>query len=91
MQPVEHSPSVGFAESFNRKWQYFLDKTSPHVLLRWLISFIVFSTYVLRVYLLNGWYIVTYGLGIFILNQLIGFLSPQVTNSYSLSSKPSSC
>lgn len=34
--------------------------------------------YALRVYLVNGWYIVTYGLGIFLLNNLIGFLSPQV-------------
>ena len=33
--------------------------------------------YVLRVWIINGWYIVTYGLGIYILNLLIGFLSPQ--------------
>ena len=34
--------------------------------------------YLLRVYYLNGWYIVTYGLGIYLLNLFIGFLSPQV-------------
>ena len=33
--------------------------------------------YCLRVYLINGWYIITYGLGIYVLNLLIGFLSPQ--------------
>ena len=27
---------------------------------------------------MEGWFIVTYGLGIFLLNNLIGFLSPQV-------------
>ena len=32
----------------------------------------------LRVYLVNGWYIVTYGLGIYLLNLFIGFLSPQI-------------
>jgi hypothetical protein len=32
--------------------------------------------YALRVYLLSGFYIVTYGLGIFLLNLFIGFLSP---------------
>merc|ERR1719192_1812076 len=32
--------------------------------------------YGVRVYLLQGYYIVTYGLGIFILNLFIGFLSP---------------
>ena len=33
--------------------------------------------YLLRVWLINGWYIITYGLGIYLLNSLIGFLSPQ--------------
>ena len=33
--------------------------------------------YTLRVYMLQGWYIVTYGLGIYLLNLFIGFLSPQ--------------
>ncbi|KAF4357260.1 hypothetical protein F8388_002768 [Cannabis sativa] len=32
----------------------------------------------LRVYYLQGFYIVSYGLGIYILNLLIGFLSPKV-------------
>ena len=36
-----------------------------------------FFIYCLRVYVVNGWYIVTYALGIYLLNQLIGFLSPQ--------------
>ena len=34
--------------------------------------------YCIRVYLINGWYIITYGLGIYVLNLLIGFLSPQM-------------
>lgn len=28
--------------------------------------------------LMTGWYIITYGLGIYVLNLLIGFLSPQL-------------
>ena len=36
------------------------------------------ALYAIRVYLVNGWFIVTYGLGIFLLNNFIGFLSPQV-------------
>ena len=31
-----------------------------------------------RVGRLAGWYIITYGLGIYVLNLLIGFLSPQL-------------
>ena len=34
--------------------------------------------YTARVFALKGFYIVTYGLGIYMLNLLIGFLSPQV-------------
>lgn len=70
--------TVGFAEGFSRKYQYIMDKSSPHVLYRWILFTVVFILYVTRVYFLNGWFIVSYGLGIYMLNQLIGFLSPQV-------------
>ena len=38
----------------------------------------MFLVYMLRVWMLQGWYIVTYGLGIHILNLFIGFITPQV-------------
>ena len=61
-----------------QRYQHLLDKSTPHVLNRW-ISFIVIAfIYAVRVYFLQGFYIVSYGLGIYILNLLIGFLSPQV-------------
>jgi hypothetical protein len=34
--------------------------------------------YVVRVFSVQGFYIITYGLGIYILNLLIGFLSPRI-------------
>lgn len=66
-----------FFETSSRKWQYLLDKSSPHILPRWIAFTVVFSIYFVRVWLVNGWFIVTYGLGIYLLNQFIGFLSPQ--------------
>ena len=60
-----------------RKWQHYLDLSAPHVGPRWGVSALVVFIYCLRVYLINGWYIITYGLGIYVLNLLIGFLSPQ--------------
>eukprot|EP01036_Dinobryon_divergens_P030252 gene30252-39468_t len=75
---TEEAPSVGFLESISKKWQYLLDKSSPLVLYRWIFFLCILSTYVLRVYYVNGWFIVTYGLGIYLLNQFIGFLSPQI-------------
>jgi len=74
----EEVASVGFADSIGRKYQYVMDKLSPMVALRWLIFLVAFVLYFVRVYFLNGWFIVTYALGIYLLNQLIGFLSPQV-------------
>ena len=43
--------------------------------------------YAVRVYLINGWFIVTYGLGIYLLNNFIGFLSPQVREELFLFAK----
>ena len=65
-------------ESMKKKWQYVMDKLSPQIALRWAIFSGTFFIYFLRVYLAGAWYIVTYALGIYLLNQLIGFLSPQL-------------
>lgn len=73
-----NSSTSSLVSSMSQKWQYILDKSSPQIALRWSLFAIVMFAYMLRVYLLDGWYIVTYGLGIYLLNQLIGFLSPQV-------------
>ncbi|GFY95119.1 hypothetical protein Acr_10g0005040 [Actinidia rufa] len=59
-------------------FQFYLDKTTPHAVYRWIGTFVFASLYALRVFYVQGFYIVTYGLGIYILNLLIGFLSPLV-------------
>lgn len=63
---------------FSRKFQYYLDRSTPHTVERWLGTLAVAAIYVLRVYHVQGFYIVSYGLGIYMLNLLIGFLSPSV-------------
>ncbi|KAL0422776.1 UNVERIFIED_CONTAM: protein RER1A [Sesamum latifolium] len=62
----------------SKLFQYYLDKSTPHALYRWIGTFLLMCLYALRVYYVQGFYIVTYGLGIYILNLLIGFLSPLV-------------
>uniref|UniRef100_A0A7S0LBM4 Protein RER1 n=1 Tax=Coccolithus braarudii TaxID=221442 RepID=A0A7S0LBM4_9EUKA len=70
---------VGKLQSaITRKWQHWLDVSAPHTGARWGLSAFIVLIYCIRVYLINGWYIITYGLGIYVLNLLIGFLSPQV-------------
>ena len=74
---------AGFAAKFSSKWQYLLDNASPHITIRWIVFVGSLLLYFFRLYLANGWFIVTYGLGIF-LSQSIGFLSPQVTVTYQM-------
>ncbi|GAB5032403.1 rer1a [Nannochloropsis oceanica] len=66
------------AVSLQRKWQHILDRSTVYVGLRWVIFVVMLGLYALRVFYINGWFIVTYGLGIYLLNNFIGFLSPQM-------------
>ena len=71
-------PLAKWRNDFSRAFQYYLDRSTPHPVQRWLGTLAVAAIYVLRVYYVQGFYIVSYGLGIYILNLLIGFLSPKV-------------
>ncbi|KAK9049901.1 hypothetical protein SSX86_031132 [Deinandra increscens subsp. villosa] len=63
---------------FSRLFQFYLDKTTPHAVYRWIATAVLAVVYALRVYYVQGFYIISYGLGIYLLNLLIGFLSPLV-------------
>ncbi|GJV01693.1 RER1B-like protein [Tanacetum coccineum] len=63
---------------FTRLFQFYLDKTTPHATYRWIGTATLAVLFVLRVFYAQGFYIVAYGLGIYMLNLLIGFLSPLV-------------
>lgn len=69
---------ISGAAKLQRVTQYWLDRSTPHVGYRWIASAVVLLLYGVRVYLLQGFYIVTYALGIFNLNLLLGFISPQI-------------
>mmetsp|Transcript_33846 Transcript_33846/g.67714 ORF Transcript_33846/g.67714 Transcript_33846/m.67714 type:complete len:196 (-) Transcript_33846:135-722(-) len=71
-------PSAGaiFLHKLAMRYTTIKDSTAPHTAARWIGTAVLFLIYCIRIYLLNGWYIVTYGLGIYILNLGIGFLSP---------------
>ncbi|PKA57554.1 Protein RER1A [Apostasia shenzhenica] len=77
-----HGGGIPFISSWttaiSRRYQYFLDNATPFVLRRWVAFALVALIYLVRVALLEGFYIVSYGLGIYVLNLLIAFLSPQV-------------
>lgn len=62
--------------TWQRAFQYWLDKSTIHILPRWSIFGCLILIFSLRVYVLQGWFIVAYGLGIFLLNNFIAFLTP---------------
>lgn len=62
---------------YNQKLQQVLDKSTPHIAARWVVAALLFVLYAVRVYFVNGFYIITYALGIYMLHLFIGFLSPQ--------------
>lgn len=75
-----NSPSIlqrAFA-SFRMKYQKKLDDSVPYGMQRWVLLVLLLIAYTIRVYFLQGWYIVTYALGIYLLNLFIGFLSPRI-------------
>jgi len=74
-------PSSTFATKLSRVFQTWLDKTVPHTVIRWLFTAAFYVLYFVRVFVLKGWYIVTYALAIYHLNLFIAFLSPKVDPS----------
>ena len=64
--------------NYSRRYQALLDKTVIHLWPRWIGFFVLISVYWLRVWFAGTHHIVTYGLHIYLLNLLIGFLSPAI-------------
>ncbi|GMH23568.1 hypothetical protein Nepgr_025411 [Nepenthes gracilis] len=85
---TEPPPVIQKLQNVSRIYQYYLDKTTPHSIFRWIGTLVLAAIYGLRVFYVQGFYIVTYALGIYILNLLIGFLSPLVDPELEVSDGP---
>ncbi|XP_027055493.1 protein RER1-like isoform X1 [Pocillopora damicornis] len=64
--------------TISQRYQTFLDTTVPHLALRWISTLVMILLFLVRVLYLQGWYIVTYALGIYHLNLFIAFLTPKI-------------
>lgn len=72
------SPLAKWKDEISRTFRYYLDRSAPYTFRRWLGTLTAASIYMLRVYYGRGFYVISYGVGTYILNLLIGFLSPKV-------------
>jgi hypothetical protein len=61
----------------NTQFQYFRDRVAPFLYRRWGATAALLFLFMLRIYMAGGWYIVTYALGIYVLNLFIHFLTPK--------------
>src|SRR5690242_13522402 len=58
---VPENPVAAAAARYQRQLQHILDRSSPHATARWGALAALALLYALRVFLLKGFYIVTYG------------------------------
>ncbi|GBE80731.1 retrieval of early ER protein Rer1 [Sparassis latifolia] len=60
-----------------RQYQQILDRVTPFVLYRWLSFAGLLLLFILRIFVVQGWYIVCYAYAIYLLNLLLAFLQPK--------------
>lgn len=60
-----------------QSYQNWLDKTTPYVPYRWCSTIVMFAAFIFRIIFVQGWYIVAYCLGIYLLNLFLAFLQPK--------------
>jgi hypothetical protein len=70
------SSSTTASSNVQRALQYWLDKSTIHVGPRWMAFLGLLLLFGLRIYWVQGYFIIAYGLGIFLLNNFIAFLTP---------------
>ena len=61
-----------------QRYQSLLDAWTPYTTGRWVGTCLLILAYMARVLILQGWYIITYALGIYYLNLFIAFLTPKI-------------
>ncbi|KAL9604403.1 MAG: hypothetical protein Q9219_000591 [cf. Caloplaca sp. 3 TL-2023] len=64
-----------------RIYQSYLDKSTPYTAYRWIGTGFLLLLFFLRIVLAQGWYIVCYSLGIYLLNLFLAFLQPKIDPS----------
>eukprot|EP00762_Andalucia_godoyi_P003294 ANDGO_06679.mRNA.1 Protein RER1B len=74
--PSGKTPTQHLISGLRTRFRRLLDRVHPYSTGRWIFLGVLFLAYILRVYLGGGWYVVTYGLGIYSLNLLVLFISP---------------
>ncbi|KAI7864791.1 retrieval of early ER protein Rer1 [Mucor mucedo] len=75
---IEESSSFSQRSSeLGARWQTWVDRLTPYTMQRWVAFGVLFGLFILRILFAQGWYIVCYALGIYLLNMFLAFLTPK--------------
>jgi len=69
------------------RYQLLLDSFTPFPAVRWLVTVLLGLGYMSRIVYVQGFFIITYALGIYHLNLLIAFLSPKIDPAFDFDSE----
>lgn len=61
-----------------RVYTFYIEKTINYPMYRWLVLVLTLILYARRIFHVQGFYLITYTLALYLLNLLLGFLSPLV-------------
>jgi len=69
---------ITFFRRLGQTYQLMLDKWTPYTTSRWVTTVFLIIAFLTRIFLAQGWYIVTYALAIYHLNLFLAFLTPKI-------------
>ncbi|KAJ1732625.1 hypothetical protein H4S06_000892 [Coemansia sp. BCRC 34490] len=70
--------AAGMVGGLQVRYQSLLDKSTPHTGARWGLTGIFFLAFLCRIIFAQGWFIICYALGIYLLNLFLAFLTPKI-------------
>lgn len=68
----------------HQRYQKCLDDITPFTIGRWVGAGLLTIAFLARIFIMQGWYIVAYALGIYHLNLFIAFLTPKIDPALSM-------
>ncbi|SCU98915.1 LADA_0H16138g1_1 [Lachancea dasiensis] len=73
----KRAQTVALINKYRTMYQLYMDQLTPHVKHRWIALGAGVFLFFVRVVYGEGWYVVCYGLAIYLLNQFLAFLTPK--------------
>jgi type IV secretory pathway TrbD component len=74
---LENNVVFAYFKKAQMTYQKYLDQSVPHTMARWGGFLALLIIFLIRIFVCQGWYIICYALGIYLLNLFLAFLTPK--------------